>query len=383
LIGVNLRPFDNNYDEADLKLKKRDKHKVPIAARIAEERFRLKLSRKGKYYVVDAPKPNLRPSISGVPIEAPTTLSIYEVLNESTTYQETIRYLDKLESNLGRHKCLLDYRNLERLSACGMLLLYAIMDYANRGQNIASNLIWPDIPLVGKQLRRLKIPVFAAGFRANIVIDPRKSVQIATGYNNDPFDSIMDFIRDRIFADNPDPEAEAVYARAVSETINNVARHAYPQSKVEDQNWWLIIQVLNKTLYLAIYDRGVGIPATVMKKDWLNLGIMKQFPDRYLSILEEMERERSILTSVLPNYVNDAELIYLSMHGDVTSQTSPKHGQGSKSIRALVESTTNGKLWIYSNNGLCLFSSKNISPRLITLPKKFPGTLIQWNISLP
>lgn len=68
------------------------------------------------------------------------------------------------------------------------------------------------------------------------------------------------------------------------------------------------------------------------------------------------------------------------MVGDVTGTDSSKHGQGSKSIKALVADNDIGTLWIYSNDGL--YKLKSGSVETIDLPKRMHGTLIQWNIKV-
>lgn len=63
-------------------------------------------------------------------------------------------------------------------------------------------------------------------------------------------------------------------------------------------------------------------------------------------------------------------------------------GQGSKSIKALVKETQQGKLWVYSNRGLYFLEDKlGVSDdenkgEAIQLPKPLKGTLVQWNINI-
>ncbi|RYF50342.1 MAG: hypothetical protein EOO38_05890 [Cytophagaceae bacterium] len=90
-----------------------------------------------------------------------------------------------------------------------------------------------------------------------------------------------------------------------------------------------------------------------------------------------------LLTSIIPSRIKDAELIGMSMRGDVSRTREEKHGQGSKSILALVEETAEGLLWVFSNGGVYRFDQAVKKPEMYDLPMSFPGTLVQWNIELP
>ncbi|MEM8068101.1 hypothetical protein Q4Q68_19585, partial [Morganella morganii] len=80
------------------------------------------------------------------------------------------------------------------------------------------------------------------------------------------------------------------------------------------------------------------------------------------------------------NLVSDAKKIAVSMADDVTGTGQTKHGQGSKSIKALVNKNELGKLWIYSNLGL--YKINEGKAEVIDLPARIEGTLIQWNIKV-
>ena len=84
---------------------------------------------------------------------------------------------------------------------------------------------------------------------------------------------------------------------------------------------------------------------------------------------------------ILFKRISDAHKVGLSMTGDVTGTQKDKHGQGSKSIRALVEDNLNGRMWLFSGLGMFKLSYGE-SPVVCDLPKPMQGTLIQWNIQL-
>ncbi|WP_216074030.1 hypothetical protein, partial [Acinetobacter baumannii] len=43
----------------------------------------------------------------------------------------------------------------------------------------------------------------------------------------------------------------------------------YPKPLPDDEkNWWIAVEKIENQLFIAVYDSGVGIPATLSKKPW-------------------------------------------------------------------------------------------------------------------
>ena len=144
--------------------------------------------------------------------------------------------------------------------------------------------------------------------------------------------------------------------------------------------------VIGDQLYLAIYDTGTGIPNTVTKKQWFFKTLKAIYPDIYTDLTAANQQNAETAIKDIPSKrvtsMTDSEKIYISMLGDVSGTNEDKHGQGSKSIKALVDNTTEGILWVYSNQGVYTFHQGDTHPKLNQLPSKMPGTLVQWNITL-
>ncbi|PCQ28361.1 hypothetical protein CQA29_20585 [Klebsiella pneumoniae] len=121
-----------------------------------------------------------------------------------------------------------------------------------------------------------------------------------------------------------------------------------------------------------------------MQKTWFMSTLKSEYPGLKVAVKEELERiglgytERS---KVKVGIVSDAVKIAISMIGDVTGTANDKHGQGSKSIKALVLNNEHGNLWIYSNLGMFKLSNQK-GDKINELTHKVPGTLIQWNIKV-
>lgn len=320
-------------------------------------------------------------------IVAPEKLSVYNFDGKNSPYAETLKFVSKIERNYRKSDCYVDFRNTKNVSAAAMVLVYAAIDLAGKveGRNGESDILFSSVServnmiLKGNNLHKL-----IRGSDVSYSLDGVRSMPIISSVGKDHMEEVIDFIQRRIYKAKMTPDTEHVYGDAVSETINNVRLHAYPKLHNSEKRWWLVCHTIGKMLYLAIYDRGVGIPKTVVERPWFLSSVKHTHPEEY-AILEQQfpELKKGGWDFYVSNTISDEKLIYLSMQGDVSGTKRDKHGQGSKSIMALVNDTSDGQLWVFSNNGLYKFKQADKTPGLYALPKAFPGTLVQWNIELP
>lgn len=364
-------------------VKRQDPVQRRISANIDHRRWLFTVRRKGKPYNPDRKYEKTIPGWEV--IEAPETISIYEFKDKKSNYAKTINFIRKIKDRYKVKNCLIDFSNTSRISAAALVVIYAAIDEAGTNRDGKADILWSTkakhVNDIIKSTNMLKL---VKGHAIKYSLDSVRSMPIVSSVGNEQMEEIVDFIQNRIYEDKMSPDTEHVYGDAVSETINNVGLHAYPGLPASEKRWWLICSTFGKELYLAIYDTGIGIPKTVVKRPWFWRTMKSTHPDEY----EELKKivpglERSGLTAYVPAVIPDEKLIYLSMQGDVSGTKKEKHGQGSKSIMALVDKTTDGKLWVFSNGGLFNFSKKDETPALLSLPKDFPGTLVQWNIELP
>ncbi|MDP9524333.1 hypothetical protein [Pseudomonas putida] len=320
-------------------------------------------------------------------IVAPEKLSVYSIDGKASPYIDTIRFVSKIEKNYRRSDCYIDFRNTKSISAAAMVLVYAAIDLAGKaeGRTGESDILWSSVServnviLKGNNLHKL-----IRGHSVSYSLDGVRTMPIISSVGKDHMEEVIDFIQRRIYKEKMSPDTEHAYGDAVSETINNVRLHAYPKLHNSDKRWWLVCHTIGKMLYLAIYDRGVGIPKTVVERSWFLSSLKHSHPAEYDKLVRDFpELKQRGWTVLMRNTVPDQNLIYLSMQGDVSGTKRDKHGQGSKSILALVDDTAGGQLWVFSNDGLYKFNQADENPGLFALPKTFPGTLVQWNIELP
>ncbi|EMX6256021.1 hypothetical protein ACIUV6_04560 [Pseudomonas aeruginosa] len=319
-------------------------------------------------------------------IVAPEKLSVYSYDGTKSAYVETMKFVSKIERNFRKTDCYVDFRNTKSISAAAMVLVYAAVDLAAKisGRDGEAEILWSNAServnaiLKGNNLHKL-----IRGRHVSYSLEGVRTMPIISSVGKQHMEEVIDFIQRRIYKERMTPDTEHAYGDAVSETINNVRLHAYPNLDNSEKRWWLVCHTIGKMLYLAIYDRGVGIPKTVVERSWFLSSLKYTQPEEY-AILEAQFPELTKGWDLhVFNRISDEKLIYLSMQGDVTGTKSDKHGQGSKSILALVNDTPGGQLWVFSNDGLYKFRQTDEKPVLFALPKTFPGTLIQWNIELP
>lgn len=364
-------------------MKKLSPERKSFSERAAISRWENELRRKGKRYGNTQAKVS-RNILGQDLIVAPEYISIYEFDDRDAPYYKTIKFLDDIEKYYKVSRCLIDFTNTKKISAAALVVVYAAMERASSGRTGQADIAFSKkSPAVNKTIKSSNLLKLIRGHEISYSLESARSMPIISSVGKEQMEEIIDYIQRRIFKDQMTPDTEHVYGDAVSETINNVGLHAYPGSALEERRWWLMCSAFGRKLYLAIYDCGVGIPKTVVDQPWFFPLLKYSNPDEYARISELIPGlDSSGLQIVVPKVIPDERLIYYSMQNDVTGTKQEKHGQGSKSIKALVNDTDDGVLWVFSNKGLYTFSAEDQKPGEAKLKKKFPGTLVQWNIEI-
>ncbi|WP_143426358.1 ATP-binding protein [Gilliamella sp. Occ4-3] len=275
----------------------------------------------------------------------------------------------------------LNFSLCERISAAALLLLYNAIESFTKEYN--RKVIIYRLPRDTHASHLLKRSGFIkiCNLQENVADFSLDKVPIITGIGGEYRDKIVDFIQNKIYGNNMSSETEWSFGDAIQETFANVTRHAYPnEENEEDKRWWLICDLYGDDLNLAIYDSGIGIPNTVVENKWFNKILKVSAPKLKIqkSILNEIINSTNI-NKVSLNKLTEWHKIFIAMQPDASSTKELKHGQGSKSIKALVEKN-NGKLTVYSNKGL--YFTKDGSSNGRDLEHSIFGTLIQWNIKV-
>lgn len=358
---------------------------VNIFSKLSDDRFQKKIRRKGKEYK----RFKSEKAVFGYKIiDAPDKICLYSAGTDNpATYIETIKFfrtLDKLSENC---KVMINFENTRRAEAAAVVTFYAVIQAAIENNNVKFKFTFSkQNPEVNSILRNGYIfKLLNNSSEINYNFKSRNLLPVITGISNENIDNIVDHIIDYVYDGTMAPEDEWTIAVAIQEAVNNVGLHAYPQHSEPNKKWWILCQVINNQLFLAIYDTGVGIPKTITKRGFFTNRLQKYYPNAYSNLIKLLRNieptATSNVTSATDQLLSDAEAINLSMLPDSTSTASNKHGQGSKSIKKLVEENEDGVLWIFSNSGLYL-KHQGQEQQIIDLPAPFIGTLVQWNIIL-
>ncbi|WP_279152633.1 hypothetical protein [Photobacterium iliopiscarium] len=328
---------------------------------------------------------------------APEKLCIYDTEIKSNTYVNTINFINNISLIQNKTKVIIDFSQTYQLTAPVALMIYAAIDTIPYESKPKISIVFSkDCMRVNKLLHKSGLYSLCRGSKLTPDFSGKIALSVVSGVGGKYRDEIVDFIQSRAYSNDMDAETEFVFGDAVQETINNVRLHAYPERLDSDKKWWLLCEVIGNQLFLAIYDQGIGIPKTVTDRDWFFQLYEKEYPEEYKGIIDEVNRiglEDGFLSPLKLQVLKlkkwkDYQLVYLSMLGNVTGTKKLKHGQGSKSIKALVKANQQGKLFVYSNEGLYCLEDKLESSDCekkgygIQLPKSIKGTLVQWNINI-
>lgn len=352
-----------------------------IKHRQAKKRWEQDVERKGR-----KPTPRytvVHPFLWGNKIKVPSCLSIYDPVNDS--FKETVEFIDYIANDFEPLNDFLDFSETDEITAAAVTMLYSALEVALNESVEPVSFIRPGFERVNTGLRRANIYKLLSRSEIFYSLTKAESIPVVSSVCDDYTYEVCEHIKYRYFQEGLTEEeiAEKDFnlGNAINETVENVLVHAYPDESEDDKKWWLSCEVIKDTIFLAIYDAGVGIPNTVHERKWFSGALLESRPEIYKEL--DAIKDKMSLLSKLRNYIHDVDLIYISMLDDYSGTLDQKRGQGSKSIKRLVSDTDNGKLWVFSGKGLYKFINDIDKPELIRLPSSITGTLIQWNIKLP
>lgn len=369
--------------------------------RIKHHRWQIEQKRKHKSYQVhkNTTYKNAQGGLSEKLI-MPSMLDIYD--DNSYETMIIIQRLEKHQDSL-HQTLILDFRATQNIKAAALVVLFAILDKLVTDYGKKVKLIYSEDFKINRIIRQSGIIHLC---NKGVVLNDFNGEQlpIISSTGGKYRDDIVDFLVKKIYKDMT-PALENIYADAIQEAINNVTAHAYLNFDEHiKKKWWLLCRVFDNQLYLVLYDAGIGIPSSFevnmdfsgldTTQECVLLDLQKIYQQQYDWIYDKFPTFEHYVNAVnLHKQQNpqdmqplpDSHKIYLAMHGDMTRKKGKdelKHGQGSKSIKALVGNNDEGVLWIFSGFGKMKFKSEQETPALTDLPSKLTGTLIQWNIKV-
>ncbi len=361
----------------------------------SEKKLKKRIKRSGKKYCTWRPKPPILNKEGGLTqtIVSSNVFGFYRPNQVNRTFNFTNSIVKNI-LNPDVSKIILDFTKVTHIKSPAFLFLYATLD--NLLKEERSTEIEVKLPENARALRHFELSRFSDLCNGTLEEDYLllgNSLLVRGSYANYR-DKIIDFIQEEIYKNDMTPDEELILGSAIHEAIENIGEHAYIDN--DNVEWWLSCSVISNQLYLVVYDLGVGIPGSFQKGNKLYDSLISIDNDEQIEIIQELIEKFSLNISVervnqqvddfLSNVnLTDGQKIALAMEGDITSVEGDdelKHGQGSKSIKALVDENIKGKLWIFSQSGRFMFKNAETLPDIKDLEKAIPGTLIQWNIRL-
>lgn len=272
-------------------------------------------------------------------------------------------------------RVVIDMTECTNVTACGALRLHAEMILGR--EDSAAGVLGVRFKLPKNNLYRHFLDTMGFGLPEDAEVKPKAGVlRIQSGAKKVPgqLAQLLNQMNERLFKSELERGGEdwdSLY-KALSEAMLNVSVHAYKDDeRVEfvqrlGERWWLMGNRIKKQLYLAIYDKGIGIPRSFQKKG--------------LEIVETMKK----LVAWLPGAEGggDSSLIRMAMEYGRSGLKQAGNGLGLDDIKKYVENNPDGKLHVFSNHGRVVFHSKDSTYKLIEYADSIHGTLIQWNLKL-
>jgi hypothetical protein len=287
---------------------------------------------------------------------------------------ETIQAIQRSLKNRNT-KVFLDFRLTEHASVAGLLLLHSSIRAAEAENNcqLKKTLIPP-------KNARVRMIMNRVGFLKpdNYLESQPGFIPLTTDVKGSTFAKKLFANMNTAIYDNKlqkgGPEWDRLQS-AIGEAILNVFEHAYDDAKTKPitdrmgYRWWLIAQTFDNQIYIAMIDKGVGIPETIISSAKMKL-------ERLLNRFLRMATKHSAGP-------DSAGIITAMRYGSSRlKRRLGGRGTGLASVKELVAPNPDGELLIFSNRGEYTYSNQH-GEHTAEHPNSIMGTLIQWNISLP
>lgn len=152
------------------------------------------------------------------------------------------------------------------------------------------------------------------------------------------------------------------------EAMANCVEHAYfglAQGNIEITKWWAFAGIKENKLVVVICDKGIGIPCSLPLT-------------RAESMIEGVKNALKL------KRLNDSSMIKIASRMGRTRTNQGNRGKGLKDIRAIIDSSNEGHLSIYSNKGYYRYFRNNLqlNDHMKEQKTSVCGTIIEWSIPL-
>lgn len=270
-----------------------------------------------------------------------------------------MRFLSKVDAQLSAGKAVhLNLSKVESFHACGTLMFLSRMDiwmakYPGKltGTYPANQRSEELLQHVGL-LRALGLTERCAVTHENV-----RYWHYFSGKMGDAavYKPLTEAIRDSIVH----PHSQ-LFGDCLNEAVSNTVNHAYG-FETEDlpphdqRKWWMLSEVKDEQVFVAIYDWGVSIPASLRRKP--------EWKDRFK-----------------PRHWKDSKLIESAATSLWTSTKLPYRGKGLPEMVEFSKNLASGGLSISSGMGSYVYHAEGNRFHRHSFKCRMPGTLVLWQI---
>jgi hypothetical protein len=255
-------------------------------------------------------------------------------------------------SRIGWVRNATDFSTLESISPGAALMLAAEYDRISRLSGMAPATIdihkWnPEVKATLAGLGffdLLDLNVDVAPAQSGLIIEPMVS---GSDVNMEPVNAAIGSLFAR---GSNSPGMRLQLASAVTDAVENVRGHAYPDSwfnsRTSVPRWWFTgaVDQAASRVTLAIYDQGISIPLALPMRWNLNL-LQRSFQKLFSRAFDPSDPK------------NDGEAIDMAMQLAATSTGLAHRGKGLPKILEIVRSCPEGRLRVVSRCGECIYGA--------------------------
>jgi hypothetical protein len=294
--------------------------------------------------------------------------------------RQILRVICQIETRLsnGGYRIKLDFSRVEKIFPGGMLILLAALQRLTTDYPHRISASCPPHSLASQLLNHFGL---ASVLGINLSTSrPKASSVLGWSYltgTQAAGAEVTDLLNK--YRNNTNAEIPVGLFSVLTEGLTNVRQHAYttiPTARDELRSWWLFSRFdepygkVNGSLFIAIYDMGVGIPATMRNK--------LQAKEVVIDLLDKAGQ----LTSLSHGTALDKRLLHHAVEHK-RSQTGQAHrGNGLPEMREFLLTSESGRLHIVSGHAQYSLIQGKSDGHTDGFKEKFPGTLLLWGLSL-
>lgn len=270
------------------------------------------------------------------------------------------KFFERVRRELERdNRVLIELSAVKKLFPCGMLLFMAELHDWLRifPGKLSAN--YPESALVEEMLQHTKV-------LQSLGLQPRRQIAHEHVVRWHYFEG------DEVDLTGTEPLAEKVAAdfgaetqlalfSCLNEAITNVRQHAYGENPTCKTSWWMFASMHKKKLYIAVHDRGLSVPKTILSKP----GIKDAFA-LVASKGDQTKLDRKVLRAVID--------------GRTRTKLSFR-GKGIPEMLALTTTAPGSSLTLMSRAAFVVADASKPHKKFGPLQTPVRGTLVLWSLS--